>query len=109
MAPADAPEMPSIAEAPVLEDVMDHAPGEGAVGTAALQREVDAFLGCFGRRRRCRLRPVAGKWVLFASAVIGRLPVCAREGKPVVGVASGKGLSGMYCSRADCDGLTWRL
>ena len=41
MAPAEVPEMPSIVEPALLEQPVEHAPGEGAVRAAALQREVD--------------------------------------------------------------------
>ena len=41
MAPAEVPEMPSISQPGLLEQPIEHAPGEGAVRAAALQREVD--------------------------------------------------------------------
>ena len=42
-APADAPEMPSIASRPSVSKLVEHAPGEGPMGSAALEREIDAL------------------------------------------------------------------
>src|ERR1019366_7886414 len=49
-APAEAPVMTFDLEPPVVEQVIEHAPAEGAERATALQREIDA-LGR-GRRRR---------------------------------------------------------
>ena len=40
MAPADVPEMPSIAQPGLLEQPIQHAPGEGAMRAPALQRQI---------------------------------------------------------------------
>ena len=58
-APAEVPEMPSIVEPPVLEQMVEHAPGEGAMRAAALQRQIDALscrlsVAALARRRRGR-------------------------------------------------------
>ena len=89
-------------EAPVLEDVVEHAPGEGAVRAATLKREIDALLGAWRGLRLWigRLPSVAAAWSfrpLFirheAARILGRGPM-----KPAVGRrGNGKVLSGMNC------------
>ena len=53
MAPAEVPEMPSIASRSSLKQMVEHAPGEGAMRAAALQGEIDA-LGLLRRLAACR-------------------------------------------------------
>ncbi len=50
IAPALVPLMPSMSKPPVLEQRVEHAPGEGAMRAAALQREVDGFFAAVTRR-----------------------------------------------------------
>ena len=45
MAPAEVPEIASISSQSSSSSAVEHAPGEGAVRTAALQREVDRKAG----------------------------------------------------------------
>jgi hypothetical protein len=58
MAPADVPEMPSITEPGLLQQPIQHAPGEGAMRAAALKRQIDrqgrAIAGRGGRGRGFR-------------------------------------------------------
>ena len=67
-APAEVPDTPSNVEPAVVQQMVEHAPGEGAVRAAALQREVDRLgfgrprcARADGRRRRLRahLHPMA--------------------------------------------------
>ncbi len=47
-------------EAAVVEEMIEHAPGEGAMRAAALQRQADAFLR-FARARRLTIAARPGK------------------------------------------------
>ena len=55
-------------EPPVLEQPVEHAPGERAVRAAALQRDIDGFLG-----RRCRSLP------LIVMTLVHRVAPCHRR------------------------------
>ena len=54
----------------VLEQPVEHAPGEGAVGAAALQREVDRLdRGVVGRGLRGRAPPAARSWCVSMASL----------------------------------------
>ena len=60
MAPEDVPDTPSITEAVVAQEMFEHAPGEGAMRPAALQRQIDTLAVLRTRRRGLAGRRLAG-------------------------------------------------
>ena len=66
IAPALVPVMRLDLEAPVLEERVEHAPGEGAMRAAALQREIDRLLAA----GPASLRAAAGARMAFITAAV---------------------------------------